>query len=1532
MTVNKINGFDAPYRSQTFQRQADSLASASGVMAMDGVPSEDIDYFYVPAFSFIQNGLIVQKSEATAVHKPTMEAPYYLTVSAPTSAIVDDLRFQFAKSPLDVSENEVIVLAYDGREFRLYPFLTIAGIYKDTDQANLDFGRKGPRTKLTTSVVGSEYVTEGGLLVDSQGYRQELKSEVSFDIVPQDEDWKRVDRIVYRRPTDDPKRIGLRTFVTGGTFSTSPEARYETESFDSTIPTKNVKVLIASDNTLHIFAARGYGESFMLQHSKYSSDRQTLITSPHDVVEMTNASFDVAIDDSDEFHIVYIEDGNVKWTRADSSAVLVGSIYTIDGQATDCVNPKVTMDPFSNRVYILYETILASSVRQIFLAAREPAGATVFTPKAITEDNTLSTNASIYVTSDYWVYIAWENAIYQKIYFAVYDDVGTLIQTVMEVSDNTTYGVATLSDGATKPIVKVSDNKEVFITFLQSKGGGNGLSAWHDGMATMVDLLSPSEDFTDYSLYVDPGYNGLHLILAQSSQVDYVKLEEGVVSFSISLSSSSTSGLDIVRDLYGSMVHVWSDEEASTYSNYEVGSPISDIGPGSIAGSLGTVVLANNEMAVSAGSVNPKVGDRVQILGSVGNDGEYLIEEIRLATKNSIEDVLVMGLSASFAASEIPAVGVTANFGMPDGNASYFAKSTSETFETAYRYDVLGSDILLCRIVVPSNIILNYIDPDGPGVDMDTFLVYGESVVIDWERTTAGALTISSGLRVLDLVNNDTYVINGNSYAMSENDALFMYLDGVTFTQTLQVVPVYNLPWGDPIQVLGIIKDGEFNPHLLIAAGISQLDSGEQVILGEDLPQQFRSKLGFISEVSIQDYTNNIGFDLDANYPTAIGETNIMAGQNKHFRLFKGHVTWGTVEFDIDDFGIETVGVDASDNLDIAFFTGEEVVTLLGNLNAALNSGNTLKLTDNNDVVWEMVKNGSTTVGIDGGMENVLLQKDYLSITKVGTGSVSDFSTFSGMSNAEYKLKNPHGFHVVGTGSANELTFTLESFLQLPGIPESRNRIAPQAISLPNSDDIAYVLVNRTGTTSQDLTINIGPASSVPLSRNLIVIARRLEESVVIEPNGMRLDPGDEMDICPNLPGRITTLEKKMDFFYENQPREVSYMVPAGAGIAELDVFSLDPALNWDPDNAVRDIEVYVGAARWVQNEDWWKMTPTKVGFSRTVRPGTKVVVWKQGTFSGFAGEGVEGRLDGYDEGVIVSAAISKINFVGKGVTASQPTPNSMDILVKNGRELAKKVQNGTLYTIPAGKPIAWQDDGTVELADASDTSFQDFAGITVEDILPGSFGLAIGFGQVPGAAASLGATAGQAVYLGANPGELSLSMPIGVDVKIVKVGTAEPADGTSGSATSLWVSPELGVDSSNPMIKLMYNDSGSEIPAGRPVSKKSDGSIVPSDSDDPDGQIYIGITKWAIPDGEIGQVYLVGPNIKDALTGMGAFPGQPVFISQSSGYTLDANEFTGDDDSIIRVGYADCSAGVASSTAPDLIMFSDIIATPPSP
>jgi len=130
--------------------------------------------------------------------------------------------------------------------------------------------------------------------------------------------------------------------------------------------------------------------------------------------------------------------------------------------------------------------------------------------------------------------------------------------------------------------------------------------------------------------------------------------------------------------------------------------------------------------------------------------------------------------------------------------------------------------------------------------------------------------------------------------------------------------------------------------------------------------------------------------------------------------------------------------------------------------------------------------------------------------------------------------------------------------------------------------------------------------------------------------------------------------------------------------------------------------------------------------------------------------------------------------------------------------------------------------------------------------------------------------------------------------------------------------------------VKQMVNNTGSAIPTGTPISKKSDGSIVPCDSDHPDGQAFIGIALDAIPAlGGVGRVNLIGRNLPSVLSSYSFSPGDEIFIGENGEYVNSVLGFSGGDDSIIKVGVADCAESTASGTATDLIMFTEIISRP---
>lgn len=141
----------------------------------------------------------------------------------------------------------------------------------------------------------------------------------------------------------------------------------------------------------------------------------------------------------------------------------------------------------------------------------------------------------------------------------------------------------------------------------------------------------------------------------------------------------------------------------------------------------------------------------------------------------------------------------------------------------------------------------------------------------------------------------------------------------------------------------------------------------------------------------------------------------------------------------------------------------------------------------------------------------------------------------------------------------------------------------------------------------------------------------------------------------------------------------------------------------------------------------------------------------------------------------------------------------------------------------------------------------------------------------------------------------------------------------------------QVGASSSDDiMIKTMENLSGFDLAKGDPVAKKPDGSIVLADADGLNAQIVVGTCAEAILNGTQGRVALVGPNVANALLGRGFQPGQEAYLTATGTYTANPGTLDPtDDDSVVRMGVADCPAGAASTPATDLIMFSEVVARP---
>lgn len=128
--------------------------------------------------------------------------------------------------------------------------------------------------------------------------------------------------------------------------------------------------------------------------------------------------------------------------------------------------------------------------------------------------------------------------------------------------------------------------------------------------------------------------------------------------------------------------------------------------------------------------------------------------------------------------------------------------------------------------------------------------------------------------------------------------------------------------------------------------------------------------------------------------------------------------------------------------------------------------------------------------------------------------------------------------------------------------------------------------------------------------------------------------------------------------------------------------------------------------------------------------------------------------------------------------------------------------------------------------------------------------------------------------------------------------------------------------------VKTMHNLTGFTITAGTPVSKEADGSIAPAGAGTAGAMRMIGYVISDILNNAQGSVSLLGgPNWPGVLSGA-YLPGDAVYLAHGGGYTSDTSTLGLSTDTLVRIGFADCAQGVASTTVSDLLIFPEVIST----
>jgi hypothetical protein len=874
MTVNKTNGFAAPYRSLTLRKEKKALVQRNGLLSIDGKIQEVGLNVVVPAFSFLQSGMVVEKTTTTNAPKPTLlVAPYYLTVSAQSSINIDDLSFQFVKSPLDINEQVTILAEYDGSAWRHYQIVSIEGLINEASQEVIDTKKVGPYEGVLTSISGPNFLTGRGLVYDMTGERVLFENDIAFPTVANDPEagWRRVDRVVYRRALDDKYRIGSRRFFTGGTFTSGSRVINQGNIATSITANGKSKCVVSSDNSIHTIYANGFGGVFSLNYKKLAVDRTTVTASSTIALNITTDQFDIAISNSNQIHLTYVNNDRLFLIILDSSGNILVGPSSLESLPNPCSNPKISIDPSNQRVFVAFEYLESVGLKQIYLTTRSLGGALVKAATRITLTVTPTTEPDIFVSDDLLIHLVYTQS--NNVYFQKLDDDFNAIITATLLSTSVgslSYG--TLNGQAHKPQVRVADNMEVFVSFLIRKTLTDyAITVWEERTqkAFCFDLESNTENISDYFFSVSSINNDFYFTyLNDLSEVRFAVSKDYLTVMNESLSIVNALSVHGLKDKQGSMFHLWTQQLPGTYSNTGGLLSIEGIGTLGVAGSLSSIVLSDSQFYMPYNTVVQK--DMQVILSDSlnGNDGTYLVTNVAPLSINAVNDYLLVTIGSTFSNPESAATYVNIQPQSPDGNAVSFCKSVAEPNELrALTLTVPTSDLLLARISWSGPVILNYIPTTGIGVNSDLFGMYGD-IDVDWGATNPNTLTMSNGLRVIDLVHNLNYVVNGGSFALSEGDALYIKMDGVNTTITPLIAPIAALPWALPIQVLGFIQNGEFNPHLFAVAGMGQLDVGEEIVLGQDLDKKIRTKLG----TTMVPYTSTTVIASSDSYPNAISK------------------------------------------------------------------------------------------------------------------------------------------------------------------------------------------------------------------------------------------------------------------------------------------------------------------------------------------------------------------------------------------------------------------------------------------------------------------------------------------------------------------------------------------------------------------------------------------------------------------------------------------------------------------------------------
>ena len=129
-----------------------------------------------------------------------------------------------------------------------------------------------------------------------------------------------------------------------------------------------------------------------------------------------------------------------------------------------------------------------------------------------------------------------------------------------------------------------------------------------------------------------------------------------------------------------------------------------------------------------------------------------------------------------------------------------------------------------------------------------------------------------------------------------------------------------------------------------------------------------------------------------------------------------------------------------------------------------------------------------------------------------------DKETLLALINAQSQRANQdRGIKLTAGGTwsvmGNTLTNSDTANILIPGSPFDTNQIAAQSLTFPNVNSVAFVVVDRSSTTQSFRSPSVVDIENVPISDDVLIIARRTPDGILVGTNSFLLKDGEFLEL-----------------------------------------------------------------------------------------------------------------------------------------------------------------------------------------------------------------------------------------------------------------------------------------------------------------------------------------------------------------------------------------------------------------------------------